>query len=143
MHLANEDRLLSALSPAERQVLADLLRGSSPRSSRPPPTWRPRGLVLEQARLARARRQAVGLSDQPGLLVASVLPGSPAHAAGMERGDLLITLDGAEVISSTGLALQLETWQLEGRLGHRTAQAGLLRGNKAMTVELALPPPDR
>ena len=39
VHLANEDRLLSALSPAERQVLADLLRRLSPRSSRPPPTW--------------------------------------------------------------------------------------------------------
>ena len=144
VHLANEDRLLSALSPAERQVLADLLRRLlSSFESATSDVAASLGLVLEPARLARARRQAVGLSDQPGLLVASVLPGSPAHAAGMERGDLLITLDGAEVISSTGLALQLETWQLEGRLGHRTAQAGLLRGNQAMTVELALPPPDR
>ena len=144
VHLANEDRLLSALSPAERQVLADLLRRLlSSFESATSDVAASLGLVLEPARLARARRQAVGLSDQPGLLVASVLPGSPAHAAGMERGDLLITLDGAEVISSTGLALQLETWQLEGLLGHRTAQAGLLRGNQAMTVELALPPPDR
>ena len=144
VHLANEDRLLSALSPAERQVLADLLRRLlSSFESATSDVAASLGLVLEPARLARARRQAVGLSDQPGLLVASVLPGSPAHAAGMERGDLLITLDGAEVISSTGLALQLETWQLEGRLGYRTAQAGLLRGNQARTVELALPPPDR
>jgi S1-C subfamily serine protease len=92
------------------------------------------GLVLEPARLARARRQAVGLSDHAGLLVASVEPGSPAQAAGIERGDLLISLDGVEVISSTGLALQLENL-----LGHRTVHAGLLRGNDGVTVRLTLP----
>ena len=93
------------------------------------------GLVLEPARLARARRQAVGLSDQAGLLVTSVEPGSPAHAAGIERGDLLTSLDGVEVISSTGLARQLENL-----LGRRTVRAGLLRGNEAVTVHLTLPP---
>ena len=94
------------------------------------------GLVLEPARLARTRRQAVGLSDQAGLLVTSVEPDSPAHAAGIERGDLLTSLDGAEVISSTGLALQLESL-----LGGRTVRAGLLRGNEALTVRLTLPDP--
>ena len=122
VHLANEDRLLSALSPAERQVLADLLRRLlSSFESATSDVAASLGLVLEPARLARARRQAVGLSDQPGLLVASVVPGSPAHAAGIERGDLLITLDGAEVISSTGLALQLEN--LLGRTARGRAAA--------------------
>jgi S1-C subfamily serine protease len=64
-----------------------------------------------------------------------VEPGSPAHAAGIERGDLLTSLDGVEVISSTGLAQQLEN--LPGR---RTVRAGLLRGNEAVTVRLTLPP---
>ena len=135
VHLANEDRLLSALSPAERQVLADLLRRLlSSFESATSDVAASLGLVLEPARLARARRQAVGLSDQPGLLVASVVPGSPAHAAGIELGDLLITLDGAEVISSTGLALQLDNL-----LGRRVAEAGLLRGNEPVTVCLTLP----
>lgn len=135
VHLANEDRLLAALSPAERQVLADLLRRLlSSFESATSDVAASLGLVLEPARLARARRQAVGLSDQPGLLVASVVPGSPAHAAGIERGDLLITLDGAEVISSTGLALQLDNL-----LGRRVAEAGLLRGNEPVTVCLTLP----
>ena len=62
-------------------------------------------------------------------------PGSPAHAAGIERGDLLTSLDGAEVISSTGLA-----FQLENLLGRRTVQAGLLRGNEVVTVCVTLPP---
>lgn len=135
VHLANEDRLLAALSPAERQVLADLLRRLlSSFESATSDVAASLGLVLEPARLARARRQAVGLSDQPGLLVASVVPGSPAHAAGIELGDLLITLDGAEVISSTGLALQLDNL-----LGRRAAEAGLLRGNEPVTVCLTLP----
>ena len=135
MHLANEDRLLSALSPDERQVLADLLRRLlSSFESATTDVAACLGLVLEPARLARARRQAVGLSDQAGLLVTSVEPGSPAHAAGIERGDLLTSLDGAEVIGSTGLA-----FQLENLLGRRTVRAGLLRGNQAVTVRLTLP----
>ena len=136
VHLANEDRLLSALSPAEREVLADLLRrllGSFESATTDVAACL--GLVLEPARLARARRQAVGLSDQAGLLVTSVEPGSPAHAAGIECGDLLTSLDGAEVISSTGLA-----FQLQNLLGRRTVRAGLLRGNQVVTVRLTLPP---
>jgi DNA-binding MarR family transcriptional regulator len=135
VHLANEDRLLSALSSAEQQVLADLLRRLlSSFESATTDVAAFLGLVLEPARLARARRQAVGLSDHAGLLVATVEPGSPAQAAGIERGDLLISLDGLEVISSTGLALQLENL-----LGRRTVRAGLLRGNEAVTVCLTLP----
>jgi DNA-binding MarR family transcriptional regulator len=134
VHLANEDRLLSALSPAERDVLADLLRrllaSFEPGTSDAAASL---GLVLEPARLARARRQAVGLSDRAGLLVASVEPGSPAHAAGIERGDLLTSLDGVEVVSSTGLAQHLGN-----RRGPRTVPAGLLRGDEEMTVCLTL-----
>src|SRR6516164_2021783 len=135
VHLANEDRLLSALSPAEREVLAGLLRrllssfesGSSDVAAS-------LGLTLEPARLARARRQAVGLSDRAGLLVEAVAPGSPAHEAGIERGDLLISLDGVEVVSSTGLALLLENL-----LGRRTVRAVLLRGDQELTVRLTRP----
>ena len=135
VHMANEDRLLSALSPAEREVLAGLLRRLlSSFESGTIDVAADIGLVLEPARLARARRQAVGLSDRAGLLVASVRPGSLAHEAGIERGDLLTSLDGVEVISSTGLAVQLEN--LPGR---STVRAGLLRGNEELTVRLAMP----
>jgi len=135
VHLANEDRLLSALSPAEREVLAGLLRRLlSSFESGSTGVAASLGLELEPARLARARRQAVGLSDRAGLLVAAVAPGSPGHEAGIERGDLLISLDGVEVVSSTGLALQLETL-----LGRTTARAVLLRGNEELTVRLTMP----
>jgi hypothetical protein len=134
VHLANEDRLLSALAPAERELLAGLLRRLlSSFESGTIDVAAGLGLVLEPARLARARRQAVGLSDRAGLLVASVQPGSPAHEAGIERGDLLTSLDGVDVISSTGLGVQLENL-----LGRGTVRAGLLRGNEELTVRLAL-----
>ena len=135
VHLANEDRLLSALSPAEREVLAGLLRRLlSSFESGSTDVAASLGLVLEPARLARARRQAVGLSDRAGLLVEAVAPGSPGYEAGIERGDLLISLDGVEVVSSTGLALLLENL-----LGRRTVRAVLLRGDQELTVRLTMP----
>lgn len=133
-HLANEDRLLSALSDTERQTLADLLRRlQASFETSVTDVAAPLGLSLEPAHLARARRQAVGLTDPPGLLVSAVEPGSPAAAAGLERGDLLTRLDGAQVISSIGLALQLE--QMSGR---RSAKVQLLRGDEPITTRIAL-----
>jgi len=135
VHLANEDWLLSALSPAEREVLAGLLRRLlSSFESGSTDVAASLGLTLEPARLARARRQAVGLSDRAGLLVTAVAAGSSGHEASIERGDLLISLDGDEVVSSTGLALQLENL-----LGRRTVRAVLLRGDEELTVRLTMP----
>jgi DNA-binding MarR family transcriptional regulator len=135
VHLANEDRLLSALSPAERDVLAGLLRRLlSSFESGSTDVAASLGLTLEPARLARARRQAVGLSDRAGLLVTAVAPDSAGHTAGIERGDLLISLDGVEVVSSTGLAVLLEDL-----LGHGTVRAVLLRGDEERTVRVTMP----
>jgi DNA-binding MarR family transcriptional regulator len=135
-HLANEDRLLAALSGDERLALADLLRrllGSF--EARTTEVARDLGLTLEPAHLARQRRQAVGLADRTGLLVAAVRPGSPAARAGVERGDLLTRLDGHPVSSSTGLALLLA--DLAGR---RSAVAVVVRGNDEARLRIRLPP---
>ena len=137
VHLANEDRLLSALSPAERQDLADLLRrllaGFEAATT---DVAAGLGLTLEPAHLARNRRQAVGLSDTPGLLVTGVTAGSAADGAGIERGDLITAIDGAPTISSVGLALLLEDLT-----GHPVLTVTLLRGNKQLTVEIPAIPP--
>lgn len=137
-HLANEDRLLSALSPAERQQLADLLRRLlAGFESATTDVAASLGLTLEPAHLARTRRQAVGLSDTPGLLVTEVAPGTAAATAGIERGDLITAIDGVPTTSSSGLALLLE--ELDGR---PAATVTLLRGNDEATaeIELALAP---
>jgi predicted metalloprotease with PDZ domain len=135
VHLGNEDRLLAALSGDERLALADLLRrllGSF--EARGTEVARDLGLTLEPAHLARQRRQAVGLADRTGLLVAAVQAGSPAARAGIERGDLLTRLDGQPVSSSTGLALLLA--DLAGR---RSAVAVVVRGNDEARLRIRLP----
>ncbi len=135
VHLANEDRLLSALSRDERRTLADLLRRLlAGFESSTTDVAAGLGLTLEPAHLARTRRQAVGLSDTPGLLVTDVVAGSAAAEAGIERGDLITALDDTAVTSSVGLA-----GLLADLAGRRTVTLNVLRGNDAMTVGLRLP----
>ncbi len=137
VHLANEARLLSALRPDEQQTLADLLRRlNASFEVRTTDVAASLGLTLEPAHLARARRQSVGLSDVPGLLVVGVEPHSPAAAAGIERGDLLTEMDGAAVISSTGLAVQLE-----GLADRRSVRIEILRGDDPVSARLLLAAP--
>ena len=137
VHLANEDRLLSALSPGERQTLADLLRrllaGFESAST---DVAGGLGLTLEPAHLARTRRQAVGLADTPGLLVTDVAAASAADEAGIERGDLITAVDQTATASGVGLAMLLED------LRHRsTATITLLRGNDQVTTRVRLHEP--
>jgi serine protease Do len=57
---------------------------------------RPRlGVALAPARAARRLRSAVGLPERDGLLVRGVAEGSPAHKAGIQRGDLLAAVGGS------------------------------------------------
>jgi DNA-binding MarR family transcriptional regulator len=134
VHLANEDRLLAALSGDERLALAGLLRRllASFETHTTDAAGR-LGLTLEPAHLAQQRRQAVGLAHRPGMLVAAVRPGSPGAAAGIEHGDLLTHLDGQPVISSTGLALLLD-----GLAGGYAVVATIVRGNDESNVEIRL-----
>jgi DNA-binding MarR family transcriptional regulator len=137
VHLANEDRLLSALSDAERLALADLLRRLlASFESSTTDVARDLGLTLEPAHIARQRRQAVGLTPAAGMLVAAVRPDSPAARAGIGRGDLLTHIDGQPTTSSTGLALLLG--QLAGR---RSALATIVRGNEESRVRVRLGEP--
>jgi len=87
--LRMEGGLLLAL-PADASLHARveaLGRGEAPR--------RPRlGVALAPPRAARRLRAAVGLPERDGLLIRGVEPGSPAAAAGLQRGDLVVAADG-------------------------------------------------
>ena len=48
------------------------------------------GVAIAPSRVARRLRRSVGLPQLDGLLVRSVADGSPAAAAGIERGDLIV-----------------------------------------------------
>jgi DNA-binding MarR family transcriptional regulator len=134
-HLANEDRLLSALTDAERRTLADLLRRLlADFEASPPQPLAGIGIRLEPAHVARTRRTSVGLGDDPGLLVAEVTPGSPADAAGAQRGDLLVQLSSQPVASTVGLALLLDELRQQ-----RSVTAVLVRGTVTQRVRLPVP----
>jgi serine protease Do len=61
---------------------------------------RPRlGIAIAHPRAARRMRAAVGLPERDGLLVRGVEAGSPADAAGLQRGDLLVGVNGATLTS--------------------------------------------
>jgi DNA-binding MarR family transcriptional regulator len=106
MHLANEGRLLSALNPAEQRQLAELLQRlllSFEEST--VELGAPLGVELHPAHVARSLRATVGLSDPPGLLVASApAPGSAAAEAGLLQGDLITAINDVEMRSCVALA---------------------------------------
>jgi len=134
-HLANEDRLLSALSREERELLAGLLRRllvSFETGGVDAGLWL--GMRLEPAHVARARRTAVGLSDTPGLLVAAVLAGTPAADAGIARGDLIVAVDGRELHSHAALAGAVSDARDRGCL-----RLSVLRGEGRAEVGIRVP----
>ena len=45
----------------------------------------------------------MALSDQAGVLVAAVDPDGPAAATGIERGDLIVSIDGQAVASRSDI----------------------------------------
>lgn len=58
------------------------------------PARRRLGVAIAPPHVARRLRRSVGLPDATGVLVRAVEGGSPADAAGLQRGDLLVELDG-------------------------------------------------
>lgn len=132
VHLANEDRLLSALDPTEREQLADLLRrlllSYEDTGTRAPHLW---GMRLEPVHIARRRRAAVGLSDPPGLLVADTAPHTTADAAGLQRGDLITHANGHQIRHLDHLTRAAATGQV--------LTLDLLRGEQPLQITLAVP----
>jgi len=65
---------------------------------------RPRlGIAIAPAFIARRMRRSVGLPDRDGLLVRGVEDDSPAAAAGISRGDLIVAVAGKPVTDSDEL----------------------------------------
>jgi DNA-binding MarR family transcriptional regulator len=59
------------------------------------------GVAVATAAVAKRMRRAVGLTDEPGILVIRVRRDSPGDAAGLARGDL-VTEAGGTAVSSIG-----------------------------------------
>ena len=55
------------------------------------------GVALAPAAVAARLRRSVGLPERDGLLVRGVVDGSPAAAAGIQEGDLLVRAGDQEL----------------------------------------------
>ena len=107
-----------------------------------------RGIVSTLIRDGRVRRAHLGaavgprplppsaaqrLGQRSGVVIHQVLEGSPAERAGIERGDLLVELDGEPVTDATAL----QRLMVEERIG-RAVEARVLRSGRDKRLELVL-----
>ena len=116
---------------ALRDRIDALSRGESPK--------RPRlGVAVAPSHVARQMRRSVGLPERDGVLVRGVEDGSPAAAAGIETGDLIVEAGGRPVTDADELhaALSSVDFPFEVKLvrgtDERTVQVG---GGAAATGE--------
>ena len=127
-HRLGEGFYLALPADAElRRRIDGLARGEAPA--------RPRlGVGIAPAGVARKLRRAVGLPEREGLLVRVVEEGSPAHAAGVEAGDLIVSVDGQPVTDADQLYAALD------RVTDQRLSLGIVRGVDERTVTVAFGP---
>jgi DNA-binding MarR family transcriptional regulator len=89
------------------------------------------GVAVATSAVAKRMRQAVGLSDEPGVLVMRVRRDSPAQAAGLNRGDLVTAAAGSPVRSIGDLDRAV-------RAADGTLAVSVLRGAEPQELEVTL-----
>jgi S1-C subfamily serine protease len=92
-------------------------------------------VAVAPAHVARRLRASVGLPPRDGILVRGVEEGSPAAAAGIAEGDLLVSAGGRPIADVDTLheALRDAGFPLE---------LGLVRGTEERTVTIGAPAGD-
>ncbi|HEX2025631.1 MAG TPA: S1C family serine protease [Actinomycetota bacterium] len=91
------------------------------------------GVAVAPPWVARRMRRAVGLEERDGLMVRAVAEGSPAAAAGLRQGDLIVAAGGSEVGSADDLFEALDRAGAGG-----TVQLTVIRGDEERTVSVSL-----
>ncbi len=89
---------------------------------------------IAPAGVARKLRRAVGLPEREGLLVRVVEEGSPASSAGVQAGDLIVSVDGETVADADQLYSALE------RVSGQSLALGIVRGVEERTVTVTFGP---
>ncbi len=110
---------------ALRERVDALARGESPTRAR-------LGVAIAPSHVARRLRRSVGLPERDGVLVRGVEEGSPAEAAGIEAGDLIVEAAGKAVADGDDLFSALAT--VNG-----TYEVKLVRGAEERTVTVGAP----
>src|SRR3954447_5292943 len=93
------------------------------------PARRRLGVAVAPPHVARRMRRSVGLPDATGVLVRAVEDGSPAARAGLERGDLLVELEGKPLDKIDSLYAALDT-------GSDAIELGVLHGADRRDVRI-------
>jgi putative serine protease PepD len=65
-------------------------------------------LGVDISTLTPGLRQQYGLTPNSGVVILDIIPGSPAAAAGLQQGDVIVALDGHAVTTATGLQTAVE-----------------------------------
>jgi S1-C subfamily serine protease len=107
-----------------RARLTELLAGRSPQR-------RMLGVALAPSDVAAQLRRAVGLAERDGLLVRGVEDGGPAHRAGVEVGDLLVSAGGRELRTVDDLSDTLD------RTTGASIDLGIVRGVEERTLHVS------
>lgn len=97
-------------------------------------TRRRLGVGLAPARVARALRRSVGLPEREGLLVRVVEESSPAAAAGIQQGDLIVEAGGSPAVTVDDLHDALDR-------ADATLELRIVRGVEEMSVVVQLDTP--
>src|SRR3954469_13526094 len=114
-------RALSADSDLRDRIDA-LSRGESPARQR-------LGVAVAPNHVAARMRRSVGLPERDGVLVRGVEDGSPAAAAGIQAGDLIVEIGGRSVTDPDGLLETLGSLEFP-------FEVRLVRGNDERTVQV-------
>jgi serine protease Do len=109
-----------------RERVEKLGRGESPKRVR-------LGVAIAPPRVARRLRRAVGLPERDGILIRAVERGSAADRAGLERGDLMVAVDGRDLDRIDALYEALDGAGADGRL-----ELTIVRGTEERTVTVGL-----
>ena len=96
------------------------------------PTRRRLGVALAPPHVARRLRAAVGLAPRDGVLIREVAEASPAAAAGLQRGDLVVAAAGQPVGSIDDLLAAVDGGGAEGILS-----LSVVRGVEELDVTVA------
>jgi C-terminal processing protease CtpA/Prc len=100
-------------------------------------SWSRPKLGVELAETTPELREHFGGNEDAGVLVSKILPDMPAAEAGLEVGDLIMTVDGVDVVSAGEIVEELE--DKEGD----TFPIEVMRDGKLRAIEVTIPEPER
>lgn len=81
---------------------------------------------------------SIGLDRPGGMIVSDVYPGGPAEKAGLKTGDVVLRLNGKDILDGQELRFRLATLQVGG-----TAELDIMRDGKPMSLTVGLKAPPR